>query len=245
MTRPRDEGLSLDAALSEIARFLAARAPFDALGPEELGEVAGQTEIEFHLAGAAILTEDGGPVTFLRVIHSGAVDILHDGRLLDLLGAGDMFGHAAMLSGLPPGFEARAAEDTLCYRIPVSVARPLLERVRQREIEVGAGGPTRQPVGRLIRSPDGAVRADGEHPRGRAPDDEGRRHLGDRRPARPRVRDRHRPRHPDQDRRRRAAAERAGGHRDDHAGVHGSHRTGRPTRCCSSCSSAASATRRW
>ena len=87
--------------------------------------MAAQTEIEFFLAGAPILTEDGGPVTFLRVIHSGAVDIIHDGRLLDLLGMGDTFGHAAMLSGLPPGFEARAAEDTLCYRIPVSVARPL------------------------------------------------------------------------------------------------------------------------
>lgn len=129
------------------------RAPFDALGPDELGELAAQTEIEFHVAGAAILTEDGGPVTFLRVIHSGAVDIIHDGRLLDLLGAGDTFGHAAMLSGLPPGFEARAAEDTLCYRIPVSVARPLLDRVRQREIEIGAGGPARQAVGRLIRAP--------------------------------------------------------------------------------------------
>jgi CBS domain-containing protein len=58
-----------------------------------------------------------------------------------------------MLSGLPPGFEARAAEDTLCYRIPVGVARPLLERVRQRGVDVGAGGPTRQPVGRLIRAP--------------------------------------------------------------------------------------------
>jgi CBS domain-containing protein len=143
----------VDAALSEIARFLAARAPFDGLGPDELGELAAQTEIEFHVAGAAIITEDGGPVTFLRVIHSGAVDIIHDGRLLDLLGTGDTFGHAAMLSGLPPGFEARAAEDTLCYRIPVSVARVLLDRVKQRELEVGAGGPSRQPVTRLIRSP--------------------------------------------------------------------------------------------
>jgi CBS domain-containing protein len=132
---------------------LAARAPFDGLGPDELGDLAAQTEIEFHLAGAAILTEDGGPVTFLRVIHSGAVDIIHDGRLLDLLGIGDTFGHAAMLSGLPPGFEARAAEDTLCYRIPVSVARPLLDRVKQRELEVSAGAPSRQPVTRLIRSP--------------------------------------------------------------------------------------------
>ena len=105
------------------------------------------------MTGAAILTEDGGPVTFLRVIHSGAVDIIHDGRLLDMLGVGDTFGHAAMLSGLPPGFEARAAEDTLCYRIPVSVARPLLDRVRERSVEVVGGAPEHRPVTRLLRSP--------------------------------------------------------------------------------------------
>jgi CBS domain-containing protein len=58
-----------------------------------------------------------------------------------------------MLSGLPPGFEARAAEDTLCYRIPVSVARPLLDRVKQRELEVSAAAPSLQAVTRLIRSP--------------------------------------------------------------------------------------------
>ena len=99
-----------------------------------------------------ILSEDGGPVTFLRVIHSGGVDIAHDGRLLDLLGPGDTFGDAAMLSGLPPGFEARAAEDTLCYRIPVAVARPLLDRARRRELQVGATD-AHQPVARLIRTP--------------------------------------------------------------------------------------------
>ena len=129
------------------------RAPFDALAPEELGELAAHTELEFYVAGAAILTEDGGPVTFLRVIHSGAVDIIHDGRLLDMLGTGDAFGHAAMLSGLPPGFEARAAEDTLCYRIPVTVARPLLDRVNRREIELAPGPPNHRPVTRMLRSP--------------------------------------------------------------------------------------------
>ena len=129
------------------------RAPFDALAPEELGELAAQTELEFYVTGAAILTEDGGPVTFLRVIHSGAVDIIHDGRLLDMLGTGDTFGHAAMLSGLPPGFEARAAEDTLCYRIPVTVARPLLDRVKLRSVEVAGGPPSHRPVATLLRSP--------------------------------------------------------------------------------------------
>jgi CBS domain-containing protein len=142
----------LDAGLSEIVRFLAQRAPFDVLAVEELTEVAAQAAIEFHLRGAVILSEDGGPVTSLRVIHSGGVDIAHEGRLLDLLGPGDLFGDAAMLSGLPPGFEARAAEDTLCYRIPVAVARPLLDRARRRELRGGAAPEGLQPVARLIRS---------------------------------------------------------------------------------------------
>ena len=144
--------MATDAGLSEIARFLALRAPFDSLATEELGEVAAETQIEFHLAGAVILSEDGGPVTFLRVIHSGAVDIAHEGKLLDLLGPGDTFGHGAMLSGLPPGFEARAAEDTLCYRIPAAVARPLLERAKSRELAVGVNEPGHQPVAKLIRA---------------------------------------------------------------------------------------------
>ncbi|HLY51061.1 MAG TPA: putative nucleotidyltransferase substrate binding domain-containing protein [Solirubrobacteraceae bacterium] len=137
----------------EVARFLAARPPFERLDPDELGEMVAQTELEFFPAGATILSEDGGPVTFLRVIHSGAVDITHDEQLLDLLGPGDTFGHAAMLSGLPPGFEARAAEDALIYRVPVAAARPLLERASSRELEVGATPPGHEPVARLIRSP--------------------------------------------------------------------------------------------
>jgi CBS domain-containing protein len=111
-----------------------------------------ETELEFYPAGGTILREDGGPVTFLRVIHSGAVDVVHDGRLLDLLGPGDTLGTGPMLSGLPPGFDARAAEDTLCYRVPVAVARPLLERAKSRELRTGVQEPGYQPVSRLIRS---------------------------------------------------------------------------------------------
>ncbi len=114
--------------------------------------MAAQAAIEFHLRGAVILAEGGGPVTHLRVIHSGGVDIAHEGRLLDLLGPGDAFGHAAMLSGLPPGFEARAAEDTLCYRIPVEVARPLLDRARRSELRSGRTDVNYQPVVKLIRA---------------------------------------------------------------------------------------------
>jgi CBS domain-containing protein len=144
----------------EVARFLAAQRPFDSLAPHELGELVSQTELEFIAAGGVILSEDGGPVTFLRVIHSGAVDITHNSVLLDLLGPGDTFGHSAMLSGLPPGFQASAAEDTLCYRVPVAVARPLLDRAVRREVRVGAHEPSHLPVAELIRMPTVLCRPD-------------------------------------------------------------------------------------
>ncbi len=60
------------------------------------------------------------------MIRRGAVEIVLDGQVLDLIGEGDLFGHASMLSGLPTGFEARAAEDSLCYRIEADAARELL-----------------------------------------------------------------------------------------------------------------------
>ena len=62
------------------------------------------------------------------MVRRGSVEVIHDGRVLDLLGPGELFGHASMISGLPTGFEARAAEDTVCYRIPADVMRPLLVR---------------------------------------------------------------------------------------------------------------------
>ena len=46
----------MEARLSEIARFLALRPPFDALAPEELGEVVADTELEFYAADAVILS---------------------------------------------------------------------------------------------------------------------------------------------------------------------------------------------
>ena len=53
---------------------------------------------------------DAIAVQHLRVVRSGAVEIVYDGRVLDLLGEGELFGHASMLSGLPTGFAARALE---------------------------------------------------------------------------------------------------------------------------------------
>ena len=153
--------------MEDIAGFLAAHPPFDAVDAGELARVAAMTETENFPAGKTIFSQGTGPVGHLRIVRAGSVEIIHDGQVLDLLGPGELFGHASMLSGLPTGFEARAGEDTLCYRIPADVIGPLLARPDflrfiARSIVGGrtAGGervppadPVQRPVETLIRTP--------------------------------------------------------------------------------------------
>jgi CBS domain-containing protein len=112
----------------DVAGFLGAYPPFDAVGPDELARIAAVTETESTPSGKTIFSQGAGPVESVWMVRSGSVEIIHDGRILDLLGPGELFGHASMISGLPTGFEARAGGGTVCYRIPADVIRPLLTR---------------------------------------------------------------------------------------------------------------------
>ena len=114
--------------MEDIAGFLGSHPPFDAVDADELARIAAVTEAEVSPRGKAIFAQGAGPVESVWVVRSGSVEVIHDGRVLDLLGPGELFGHASMISGLPTGFEARAAEDAVCYRIPADVIRPLLAR---------------------------------------------------------------------------------------------------------------------
>jgi CBS domain-containing protein len=150
------------------AAFLRAHPPFDRLDPAEVERVAAAAELEFHRAGDIVFTQGAEPVTHLRVVRSGAIEIIADGKVLDVLGEGELFGHASMLSGFPTGFEARAAQDSSCYRIGVEVAQALLsapEGLRfvarslleePTELHMLAREPAEnvadQPVGTLVRS---------------------------------------------------------------------------------------------
>ena len=114
--------------MEDIAGFLGSHPPFDAVDAGELARIAAVTETEVSPRGKAIFPQGAGPVGHVWMVRSGSVEVIYDGRVLDLLGPGELFGHASMISGLPTGFEARAAEDTLCCRIPAEVMRPLLAR---------------------------------------------------------------------------------------------------------------------
>ncbi len=153
--------------MQDVTDFLAPHPPFDSLEPGDIARVAQAAEVEFHSAGTAIFQQGAGPVEHVWVVRTGAVEIVHDGRVLDLVGPGELFGHASMLSGLPTGFAAVASEDSLCYRIRAEVALPLLARpagvrfvtrsllapLRGDDREEPAVNPAQRPVTELIRRP--------------------------------------------------------------------------------------------
>ncbi len=90
--------------------------------------MAGSAEIEFYAAGTAILESAEATSRFAYVVRRGAVELLVDGRLHDVLTEGEMFAFASLLQDAPLGFVARAAEDTLAYRFPEEAILPVLER---------------------------------------------------------------------------------------------------------------------
>jgi len=149
--------------VEDIAGFLGSHPPFDVVDADELTQIAAVTETEVTPRGAAIFAQGAGPVESVWMVRSGSVEVIHDGRVLDLLGPGELFGHASMISGLPTGFEARAAEDTVCYRIPAEVIRPLLARpdvlqfvarsIVNRTIPAAALPEDQVRVATLIRTP--------------------------------------------------------------------------------------------
>jgi CBS domain-containing protein len=149
--------------MHDIADFLRRHPPFDTLDEEALERVAASAEIEFHAAGTAILESAEETSRFAYVVRRGSVELLIEGRLLDLLGEGEMFGFASLLEEAPLGFVARAAEDTLVYRIPAEAIRPVLERPdaarfiarsMNKGVRLLAGheqGPAPTPAGRRVR----------------------------------------------------------------------------------------------
>ena len=61
------------------------------------------------------------------MVRKGAVELLDDGQVLDLLLEGEVFGQFSLLAHEVPSLTVRAQEDTLCYLVPEPAADPVLE----------------------------------------------------------------------------------------------------------------------
>jgi CBS domain-containing protein len=150
----------------DIAGFLGHHPPFHGADPERLALVAASVRVEFFPAGTTILETSDEPAEFLYVVRKGAVEIVDDGRIRDLLSEGEVFGELSVATGRAPVATVRAAEDTICYLVPRPVAEELLRSssgvrflatVARRGLETGtarAEGPDMlATVGAQIRRP--------------------------------------------------------------------------------------------
>ncbi|HXY73240.1 MAG TPA: putative nucleotidyltransferase substrate binding domain-containing protein [Actinomycetota bacterium] len=147
-----------------VQEFLSGITPFDSLDDESLARAAAAVEIEFFPKGTEIIRAAGEPSSSLYVVRAGAVELVEDGRLIDLLSDGELFGFPSLLSGRRPDLTVRAHEDTICYAIQRDVAETVLGSpaglsfVASRLRRTGSGEPESSllsdglvPVERLIR----------------------------------------------------------------------------------------------
>jgi CBS domain-containing protein len=152
--------------MHDIVEFLHRHPPFEELDEQALEHLAETVEVEYFPAGTTIFRQGEKPREHARIVRRGSVELIDRGRVLDVLGEGELFGHPSMLSGLPTGFEARAGEDALCYRLPAEKVVPLLTRPAGLRFvarsllarpKSGAGPPpegvdlAQEPVARLAR----------------------------------------------------------------------------------------------
>jgi CBS domain-containing protein len=114
--------------MTSVVDYLRGHELFDGLEPHEFEEIAARVTVEEFPGRTVILSPDAQPTDAIWVVRHGAVDLLDQGRALDRLGEGELFGHPSMLSGLPPGFEVRAAEATTCLRLDRADALRVLGR---------------------------------------------------------------------------------------------------------------------
>ncbi len=110
----------------DIAAFLGRYPPFDSLPRERLSLLAGRVQIEHFSAGSVILDREGDASRALYVVRKGAVELLDEARVIDLLGEGEVFGHLSLLSEASPTLTVRAHEDSLCYLIDPAAAQEIL-----------------------------------------------------------------------------------------------------------------------
>src|SRR2546423_11924656 len=110
----------------DVAASLRHPPPFDSLTSPQLERIGSSVRIEFFPEDAVIIRAAGEPARFLYVIRRGAVELIEEDHVLDVLGEGEAFGHLSLLSGLSPVGTVRAAEVTICYLIEAGIAEEVL-----------------------------------------------------------------------------------------------------------------------
>ncbi|MEN8131002.1 MAG: DUF294 nucleotidyltransferase-like domain-containing protein, partial [Pseudomonadota bacterium] len=106
--------------------FVQAQAPFDHLTDTELKRLEQSIETADIPLGTHILIQNGPPSRCLYIIRKGAIRLVRDGQIVEVLHAGKFFGYPSMLNQKSPYYDVVAEEDTLIYCIPEQVFHALI-----------------------------------------------------------------------------------------------------------------------
>ena len=107
--------------------FVRAQAPFDCLKKTELKRIKQTLETVKFSKGTHVLLQDGEPSHYLYMIRKGAMRLVRDGRVLQVLEKKELFGYPSMLNQRAPAVDVVAEEDSLVYRIPADIFHELIE----------------------------------------------------------------------------------------------------------------------
>ena len=113
-----NQEVNSEVTMQEFSDFLAKQTSFDALPADDIERLASKIEVEYFGSGTVIVSAGSEPLNYIYIVRTGSVEVLDRGNVIDQLAPGDAFGHISVLTGLPPQYSVRAAEETLCYRLP-------------------------------------------------------------------------------------------------------------------------------
>ncbi|MDX6520864.1 MAG: hypothetical protein QOF08_1469 [Gaiellales bacterium] len=157
--------------MSELAQFLGRYPPFSGVAEDELERLAKGSQ-QLHVeAGRNVLVEDGPVSAGVYMVRRGAIELVHDGEVVDVLDVGQAFGHPSMLTGRAPAFTVRTREPSELILVPSRLAAGYLssefvaDTLRARMVRTGqvvhAQGDVRTAhLGDLVHRPAAICRPD-------------------------------------------------------------------------------------
>ncbi len=112
--------------LSNHIEFIKQNHPFDCLTSAELKQIEQTVKIIEFKQGTHIL-DQGGPVNnYLHMIYEGAVRLVRDGQVFQVLEEGELFAYLSLINKTSPSFDVVAEEDVVICQIPEDVFHELV-----------------------------------------------------------------------------------------------------------------------
>ena len=120
--------------IQDVERFLKEHYPFSRLPESALGALSFHIIVRYHPKNEVIFEEGSQPLEYLYIIRKGAIVLEVDGREIDFLHEGDVFGYPSLLSGNPPTSTARVVQDAILYLLPKEIFLKLIEKYEEFEL---------------------------------------------------------------------------------------------------------------